>query len=62
MTPHCKWENRVETDCLSYKEKINLLGFMFYKFLYTTWNISNWKLLKEKTGQTKQVKLLKKTQ
>ena len=52
-------EKKVETNCLSYQEKTNLTGFM--KTLCTTENISNWKLLKEKTGQKNQVKLLKKT-
>lgn len=50
---------KVETNCLSYQEKTNLTGFT--KTLCTTENISNWKLLKEKTGQKKQVKLLKET-
>ena len=50
-------EKKIETNCLSYQE--NLTGFT--KTLCTTENISNWKLLKEKTGQKNQVKLLKKT-
>ena len=52
---HNMSEKKVETNCLSYQEKKNLIGFA--KTLCTTWNISNWKLLKKKTDQTKQVKL-----
>ena len=39
-------EKKVETNCLSYQEKKNLIGFA--KTLCTTENISNWKLLKKK--------------
>ena len=52
---HNMSEKKVETNCLSYQEKKNLIGFA--KTLCATENISNWKLLKKKTDQTKQVKL-----